>query len=116
MLRDKLYLVKIDNIKRIVVLDEKNKVRAGVIEAYSEKNRTTVAKIAWLSKRDIPKAYGSIVVYVTKKSDARRLIAKGFFHAGGESGITSVFEQRPRPRQCYNCQELGYKAYQCRKA
>ena len=98
------------------MLDEKDKIRAGAAEAFREENGTTVAKIAWLSKKDIPKAYGSMVVYVTKKSDARRLIAEGFFHAGGESGTTSAFEQRPRPAQCYNCQELGNKAYQCRKA
>ena len=116
VLRDELYPVKIDNVKRTAVLDEKDEIRAGAAEAFGEENGTTVAKIAWLSKRDVPKAYGSMVVYVTKKSDARRLIAEGFFHAGGESGTTSAFEQRPRPGQCYNCQELGHKAYQCRKA
>ena len=45
-MRDELYLVKIDNIKRTVVLDEKNEIRAGVVEAYGEENGTTVAKIA----------------------------------------------------------------------
>ena len=46
MLRDKLFLVKINNIKRIVVLDKKDKIRVGVVEAFSEENRTTVTKIA----------------------------------------------------------------------
>jgi regulator of replication initiation timing len=96
VLRDELYPVKIDNVKRTAVLDEKDEIRAGAAEAFGGENGTTVAKIAWLSKRDVPKAYGSMVVYVTKKSDA--------------------FERRPRPGQCYNCQELGHKAYQCRKA
>ena len=116
VLRDELYPVKVDNVKRTAVLDERDEVRAGVAEAFSEENGTTVAKIAWLSKREVPKAYGSMVVYVTKKSDARMLVAEGFFHAGGESGTTSAFEHRPRPGQCYNCQELGHKAYQCKKA
>jgi hypothetical protein len=115
VLRDELFPVKIDNVKRTAVLDEKDEVRAGAAEAFGEENGATVAKIAWLSKRDVPKAYGSMVVYVTKRSDARRLVAEGFFHAGGESGTTSAFEHRPRPGQCYNCQELGHKAYQCRK-
>lgn len=115
VLRDELYPVKIDNVKRTAVLDEKDEIRAGAAEAFGEENGTTVAKIAWLSKKDIPKAYGSMVVYVTRKSDARRLVAEGYFHAGGESGTTSAFEHRPRPGQCYNCQELGHKAYQCRK-
>ena len=115
VLRDELFPVKVDNVKRTAVLDEKDEIRAGAAEAFGEENGTTVAKIAWLSKRDVPKAYGSMVVYVTKKSDARRLVAEGYFHAGGESGTTSAFEHRPRPGQCYNCQELGHKAYQCRK-
>jgi hypothetical protein len=46
VLRDKLFLVKIDNVKRTAVLDKKDKVRAGAAEAFSEENRATVAKIA----------------------------------------------------------------------
>ena len=56
-----------------------------------------MAKIVWLSKKDVPKAYGSMVVYVTKGSDARRLLAEGFFHVAGESGTTGVFKRRTRP-------------------
>ncbi|KAG9185064.1 hypothetical protein G6011_03011 [Alternaria panax] len=62
VLRDELYPVKIDNIKRTAVLDEKDEIRVGAAEALGEENGTTVAKIAWLSKKDIPKAYGSMVV------------------------------------------------------
>lgn len=95
MLRDELYLVKVDNVKRIVVLDEKDEVREGIAQAFSEENGATVAKIAWLSKKDVPKAYGSMVVYLTKKSNSRRIIADGFFHVGGESSTTSAFEHQP---------------------
>ncbi len=116
VLRDELYPVRVDNVKRTAVLDEQDKIRAGASEAFSVENETTVAKIAWLSNKEVPKAYGSMLVYVTKASDARRLLTEGFFHAGGESGTTSTFEHRPRPEQCYNCQEMGHKAYQCRNA
>ncbi|KAK0368729.1 hypothetical protein CLIM01_13913 [Colletotrichum limetticola] len=65
-------------------------------------------------KKDMPKAYGSMVVFVTKASDARRLISEGFFHGGGESSTTMAFERRPRPQQCYNCQQITrHKANQC---
>jgi zinc knuckle protein len=116
VLRDELYPIKVDNVKRTAVLDENNEIRPGAAEAFGEENETTVAKIAWLSKKDVPKAYGSMVVYLTKGNDARRLLVEGFFHAGGESGTTSVFERRPRPEQCYNCQEIGHKAFQCKNA
>jgi hypothetical protein len=46
VLRDKLYLVKIDNVKRTAVLDKKDKIRAGAVEAFRGENRTIVAKIA----------------------------------------------------------------------
>jgi hypothetical protein len=49
-----------------------------------------------------------------KGGDALRLLADGFFHAGGESGVISAFKHRPRPAQCYNCQEMGHKAFQCK--
>ena len=28
--------------------------------------------------------------------------------------MTSTFEYRPRPMQCYNCQDIGHKAFQCK--
>ncbi|XP_024085711.1 uncharacterized protein LOC106673500, partial [Cimex lectularius] len=114
VLRDDLYPIKVDSVKKAAVLDEQGEIRAGAAAAFSEENETTVAKIAWLSRKEGAKAYGSMVVYLTKGTDARRLLAEGFFHAGGESGVTSAFEHRPRPTQCYNCQEIGHKAFQCK--
>ncbi|KAH7460169.1 hypothetical protein FOMA001_g19697 [Fusarium oxysporum f. sp. matthiolae] len=114
ILRDDLYPIRVDNVSRIAVLDERNEVRAEITEMLGRENDTEVAKIAWLSKRDIPKAYGSMVVYLKKRSEARRFINEGFFVAGGESGTTKAFERRDRPKQCYNCQHItSHKAYQC---
>jgi hypothetical protein len=114
VLRDELYPIKVDSVKKAAVLDEQGEIRAGAAGAFSEENETTVAKIAWLSRKESAKAYGSMVVYLTKGTDARRLLADGFFHARGESGVTSAFEYRPRPSQCYNCQEMGHKTFQCK--
>lgn len=61
MLRDELYPIKVDNVKRTAVLDENDEIRAGAAEAFSEENETTVTKIVWLSKKDVPKAYGLMV-------------------------------------------------------
>jgi regulator of replication initiation timing len=114
VLRDELYPIKVDNVNRLAVLDENGDIRAGAAEIFGQENETTVAKIGWLSKKNEPKAYGSMVVYLTKGSDASRLLREGFFHVAGESGYTGIFERRPRPEQCFNCQELGHKAFQCR--
>ncbi|RKL22256.1 hypothetical protein BFJ72_g14711 [Fusarium proliferatum] len=116
ILRDDLYPIRVDNVSRIAVLDEENEVRVEITETLGRENDTEVAKVAWLSKRDIPKAYGSMVVYLKKRSEARRFINEGFFVAGGESGTTKAFERRDRPKQCYNCQQItSHKAYQCDK-
>jgi hypothetical protein len=64
----------------------------------------------------MPKAYDSMAIYLTKAADARRFLEEGFFIAGDESGYTSMFERRDRPEQCYNCQQLGHKAFQCKNA
>ncbi|KAJ5454931.1 hypothetical protein N7530_002430 [Penicillium desertorum] len=95
VLRDELYPIKVDSVNRAAVLDEKDEIRAGAAAAFSEENEVTVAKIAWLSRKESAKAYGSMVVYLTRGTDARRLLADGFFHAGGESGVTSTFERIP---------------------
>ena len=62
MLCDELYPIKVDNVKQTAVLDENDEIRAGVVEAFSRENETMVTKISWLSKKDIPKAYRSMVV------------------------------------------------------
>ncbi|KAI2946871.1 hypothetical protein CBS147323_11233 [Aspergillus niger] len=116
VLRDELYPIKVDSVNRTAVLDENGDIRAGAAAAFGEENEASIAKIAWFSRKENAKAYGSMVVYLTKGSDARRLLADGFFHARGESGVTSTFEYRPRPMQCYNSQEIGHKAFQCKNA
>ena len=114
VLRDQLYPVKVDNVNRTAVIDHEGKILPGAAEALGQENDVQIAKMAWLSRRDAAKAYGSMVVYVTKLADARRLLSESFFYAGGESGYTGIFEHRTRPEQCYNCQQIGHKAFQCK--
>ncbi|KJZ70637.1 hypothetical protein HIM_09957 [Hirsutella minnesotensis 3608] len=115
VMRDQLYPVRVDNANRTAVLDGEGNILPGAIEALSAENRVTIGKISWLSKRESGKAYGSMVVYVTKKSDAERLLEGYYFDLAGESATTYVFEPRTGPIQCFNCQEIGHKAYSCKK-
>ncbi|EAQ84812.1 hypothetical protein CHGG_08826 [Chaetomium globosum CBS 148.51] len=84
-------------------------------ETLGTENDVNIAKIAWLSRKDTSKAYGSMVVYVTKGSEARRLLDGRYFHLAGESAYTTVFAPREGPIQCYRCQEIGHKAFACKK-
>jgi preprotein translocase subunit SecE len=66
VLRDDLYLIKVNSIKKVVVLDKNNKIRVEVAVAFSKENKTTITKIIWLSRKESAKAYRLIVVYLTK--------------------------------------------------
>ncbi|EED22525.1 conserved hypothetical protein [Talaromyces stipitatus ATCC 10500] len=116
ILCDQLYPVKIDNTNRTAVLDADGNILPGAAEALGKENNVNIAKISWLSKKDSHKAYGSMVVYVTKGSDAKRLLRDQYFDIAGESAYTRLFEPSAGPAQCYNCQEIGHKAFSCKKA
>lgn len=115
VLRDQLYPVKVDNVNRTAILDQDGKVLPGAAEVLGKENDVHIAKIGWLSKKDTGKAYGSMVVYVTKGNEAKRLLQDQYFHVAGESAYTRIFESRYGPQSCYRCQELGHKAYSCTK-
>ena len=115
VLRDQLFPVKVDGVNRCAILDESNQLRPEIAEKLGKENEVQIVKMAWLSKKDNHKAYGSMVIYVTKGSHARRLLQDQFFHVAGESGWTSVFKPFSGPTQCYNCQEIGHKAFNCKK-
>ncbi|KAF5001003.1 hypothetical protein FDECE_11092 [Fusarium decemcellulare] len=74
VLRDQLYPVKVDGANRTAVLDSSGNVLPGAAEVLGKKNEVTIAKMHWLSNKDNGKTYGSMVIYVTKASDARRLL------------------------------------------
>ncbi|RKK10846.1 hypothetical protein BFJ65_g14842 [Fusarium oxysporum f. sp. cepae] len=115
VLRDQLYPVKVDGANRTAVLDSSGNILPGAAEALGKENVVTIAKMHWLSNRENGKRYGSMVIYVTKASDARRLLDERYFHLAGESASTNVFERRQGPDQCYNCWETGHKAFACSK-
>ncbi|RKK07073.1 hypothetical protein BFJ65_g18238 [Fusarium oxysporum f. sp. cepae] len=102
-------------MNRMAVFDQEFNIIPGAIEALNQENEVQIAKVAWLSRKVNPKSYGSMVVYLTKSSDAKRLLQEHYFLVAGESAYTSVFEQTTGPEQCYNCQELGHKAFSCNK-
>ena len=114
-MRDQLYPIKIDNANRAAILNQDGTVRSEAAEIFSKENEVSIVKIAWLSRKDIPKAYGSMVIYVTKGSDVTRLLQEQYFHIAGESAYTSVYEPRSGPVQCYKCQKIGHKAFKCDK-
>ncbi|KAM4060434.1 hypothetical protein HRG_002005 [Hirsutella rhossiliensis] len=47
--------------------------------------------------------------------DAQRLLDGVWFDVAGESAYTNVFKRCVGPIQCFNCQEMGHKAFSCKK-
>ena len=92
ILQDDIYPIRVDSVNCTAVLNETGNIHNGAAETFGRENDTQVAKIAWLSNREVAKAYGSMVVYLNKALDARHLLQEGFFYAGGESGYTKPFE------------------------
>ncbi|OAQ60812.1 transposase [Purpureocillium lilacinum] len=69
MLRDEVHPIRVDHVNRFAILDEMGAIRTGAAEALGKENDVQIEKIGWLSNSDSPKAYGSMVVYLTKDSD-----------------------------------------------
>ena len=63
-----------DNANRTAILDQEGKVLPGVADVLGKENDVHIAKIGWLSRKDSGKAYGSMVVYVTKGCEVARLV------------------------------------------
>ncbi len=68
--------------KRTAVLDEAGNVRIRAAEVFGKENDTQVAKVAWLSNREVAKAYGSAGYLPQQGIGRRRLLQKGFSHTG----------------------------------
>ena len=116
VLRDQLYPVKVNNVRTDAILQPNGVVREDALVALNDSNNTQLAKLSWLSSRHVRKAYGSMVIFFTKGSEAARFLRDGFFTVGGESAYVRVFEPNTGPPRCYNCQGLGHKAFSCKEA
>jgi hypothetical protein len=113
ILRDQLYPIKVDSGRTDAVLQPNGKPRADVRETLEAENNTSIAKAAWLSAKGTGKAYGSVVVYLTKGTKAVKFLQEGYFYVGGESACVRSFEARIGPVRCYNCHRIGHKAFNC---
>ena len=114
VLRDQLYPVKVNNARANAVLSG-GTIREDLLASLNDSNKTQISKVSWLSSRHAGKAYGSMVVFFTKGSEAERFLREGFIIVGGESASVRVFEPSTALPRCYNCQGIGHKAYRCKE-
>ena len=108
---DSLYPVKIDNVRTSSVLHLDGTFKEEIKEMLSNENDTEIARLGWLSAKQTGKAFGSMVVYLIKSSEAQRILQKGYFDIGGESAYARYSERHPP--KCFNCQREGHIARNC---
>lgn len=114
LMRDQLYPVKIDSARRDFILDEFNQVRPEAAEILSKENNVQIAKVNWLSNKDSHKAYGSFVAYLTTSEHAATILEYQWLNVGGESAKANRFKRTNSEPICYNCQEIGHRAFNCK--
>lgn len=95
------------------MLDENGEVRLSVIEMLEKENNMKAVKLSWLSWKDPLNAYWSMVVYVTIRADAARLLKDIYFVVDGESALTLLLNFRRGPTQRFRCFGVGHKAISC---
>ena len=108
---DPLYPIKIDNVRTSSVLHPDGTVKDIKDMLSEENNNAEIARLGWLSAKQTGKAFGSMVIYLIKKSEAQRILQKGFFDVCGESAYARVFERHPP--KCFSCQKEGHIARNC---
>ena len=108
---DPLYPIKIDNVRTSSVLHPDGTIKDIKDMLSGENNNAGIARLGWLSAKHTGKAFGSMVVYLTKNSEAHRILQKGFFGVCGESAYVRVFERHPP--KCFSCQKEGHIARNC---
>ena len=97
-----------------MLLTPEGKLKEGILEALGEENKTSIAKVAWLSRKDTGKAYGSMIIYFSKRMEAIRFLTEKYIYVGGESATVWHFEPKTGPSRCYQCHEMGHKAFHCK--
>ncbi|KAI2937956.1 hypothetical protein CBS147321_7486 [Aspergillus niger] len=103
--------VKLDEVRKADVYDSVGKENPTFRTQFAEENNDTqIRMIRWLSG---PKSYGSMVIYVTKETDALRLLERKITHIRGEAVFTDAYRYQERPIRCRKCQVYGHKAARC---
>lgn len=116
VLRDQYYPVKVGNECWTAVLNEQGDLRTGAVKMLEKGNEMRITKILLISRRNLSKTYGHIVVYLSKRPDAAKLLEDRHFNVDGELAFTRVFGPRRGPMQCCRCPGLGHEAFLCTEA
>jgi len=116
------YPVKCDNVVKQCVLDEelndgktlkKDFLREFRADNKCEAAECTAMKATWLSRVDVTKKVGSLVVWLKNKVDADYLLRSGTAMFGATGAYCSSFIIKDNSGPCYHCNRYGHKQASC---
>jgi hypothetical protein len=117
------YPVKCDMVAKQAVLDKKasddKTLKTTVCQDFGKDNVVeghdfTVMKAHWLSKADITKKVGSLVIWLKNKLAADHLLRNGTAIFGATRAYCSKWERREDNLPCFNCNTYGHKQASCK--
>jgi hypothetical protein len=73
-------------------------------------------KANWLSKPDLAKKVGSLVIWLKSKLAAEHLLQSGTVIFGATGAYCSKWERREDNLPCFNCNKYGHKQASCTSA
>jgi hypothetical protein len=103
------YPIRIDRAYREVATDELG------CTIFGRMNGVKVHKMRWLGTASVDKEYRTMVVYLDRKEEVDRLLAKITVEmANGECAFTQPFVQGLQLARCYRCHLYGHLHYRCK--
>lgn len=108
VLQDQNFPIKIDNANQCSLLTSGGELLNDIKNQLEVENQVNIPHMRWISNIQNGKLYGSMVIWVTKRKDAERLMKEGVLQIRGEAAYSRPFEQRIGPIRCYNCQKYDH--------
>jgi hypothetical protein len=117
--------VKCDMVAKQAVMDSEvgdgKTLKKDVCQAFTKDNARdehdfTAMKVHWLSRSDLTKKVGSLVIWLKSKVAAEHLLQSGTAIFGATGAYCSKWERRDDKLPCFNCNKYGHKQASCTAA
>ena len=109
------YPIRVDSVYKGGVLTsmEGAEPRPEATQMVAEENEVQVHRLQWLSKADVNKTHGSMVLYLGSRQDAEKLLRKGLVEVDGEAAFARPYDRRTGPQRCFKCHQVGHVKAHC---
>lgn len=108
------YPIKVDRVNKLHLKNLHDKsTHDDLCKLYGEENGDVkIKKMRWLGGK-VHLLYGSLVVYLSEKDEAEKLLQNQTMEFKGESGFTKQYIKRVVPQRCFKCQNYGHHQLRC---